>query len=478
MNSSTALRARPKVVSRAVLKQSPILLALLGPPFIACLILAEWRLAGSMVGQVIVLAGFSLALRRSPFPDDLRKIEALITLASLFLIGTILVTPAFVVLGMPVIDALFEAVSGITSTGLSLASEAETWPIPGHLLRGWVQWCGGFAIAFAGLALLSGSSGASLSMGSSSFARRDNLTSLKMQARQVLVVYIVLTVLAMVACLLVLPNWWEAISIALAAVSTGGFSPRDNSLADYSALAQGVVILICIAAALSLMFYVQIFRNGLRQALGKSAVRATLGMMAIGTAICITINLILTKHDASALYHGALNFLSGFTTAGFSVSVVSSHPALVPLFIVAMMIGGDTGSTGGGIKVSRVVLLARTCRLSILRSRVPPSAVTYLREGDTKVTFDRLVAVTSLLALYLVTLMACWFIFLVSGTPALPSLFEVTSALSTVGLSEGVTEPSMAAHLKITLMIAMLLGRLEFIALIVLCLPGTWWKGV
>ena len=120
MNSSTALRARPRVVASAVLKQSPIFLALLGPPFIAYLMFAEWRLAGSMMGQIILLAG----------------------------------------------------VSGITSTGLSLASNAETWPIPGHLLRGWVQWCGGFAIAFAGLALLSGSSGASLSMGNSSFARR------------------------------------------------------------------------------------------------------------------------------------------------------------------------------------------------------------------------------------------------------------------------------------------------------------------
>ena len=93
--------------------------------------------------------------------------------------------------------------------------------------------------------------------------------------------------------------------------------------------------------------------------------------------------------------------------------------------------------------------------------------------------YDRVLgsrSVGTLIALYLVAQMIGWVVFLASGAPALPALFEVTSALSTVGLSQGLTGPDTAAHLKGTLIVLMLLGRLEFIALIMLFLPGTWWK--
>ena len=184
----------------------------------------------------------------------------------------------------------------------------------------------------------------------------------------------------------------------------------------------------------------------------------------------------LNRSDAGEIYRGALNFLSAFTTAGFSTNEVSSHVGLLPLILVAMFIGADIGSTGGGIKVGRLVIMMQIVRLSFVRLSVPPSAVTYLRDGGERVAADRVIAVGTLIALYLVAQMIGWVVFLASGAPALPALFEVTSALSTVGLSQGLTGPDTAAHLKGTLIVLMLLGRLEFIALIMLFLPGTWWK--
>lgn len=476
MSVSTALRARPPVVLLALAQQAPILLAVVLPPAVAAVATGEWTLARSLGLQIFVLVTITSIYRDRMFPSDLRHVEAMVTFALMFLLASLLVIPPLIALGMPPLDALFEAVSGITSTGLSMAAGTETWPIAGHLLRGWMQWCGGFAIAFAGLAIFTGTSGASLSMGSSALADRDMKSSMKIQARNVLICYAGLTVVAIALCLAVLPNWWEAISIALAAVSTGGFSPRADSLASYSPLAQGVVIAICISAAVSLLFYLQVWRGGLRGTLGKSHAIHTLALMAAATAVYVAVDYLVDGGSIGPLYTGALNFLSGFTTAGFSTGAVSGHVSLLPLLLIAMLIGGDVGSTAGGIKVGRVFILLRMVQLTVLRVRVPPSAVTYLSDGAARVDSDRVIAVAALLVSYLVTMLIGWVIFLASGVPPLAGLFEIVSAISTVGLSQGVTSADMAVHLKLTLMVLMLLGRLEFIALFVLCLPGTWMR--
>ncbi len=476
MSTSTALVARPAVVLRALAQQAPVFLAVVAPPAVVAVITGQGALAWSLAGQIVGLLAMTLYHRNATFPADLRQIEALATFALVFLIASLIVVPPFVVLGMPAWDALFEAVSGITSTGLSLAGDTDGWPVVGHLLRAWIQWCGGFAIAFAGLAIFSGSTGATLAMGDTSFSTRDKGSSLRLQAQRVLVAYAGLSVVAVLACLAVIPGWWEAICVALAAVSTGGFSPRADSLASYSLPAQGVVMAICVLAAVSLLVYVQIPRDGLRGALRNSHTRAALGLMLGATALFVAIDLGVNRASPDELYRGALNFLSAFSTAGFSTSEVSSHVALLPLILVAMFIGGDVGSTGGGIKVGRLVLLVQVVRLSFARVAVPRSAVTYLRDNGNRVAADHLIAVATLVALYLTSLLVGWIIFLVSDAAPLAALFEVTSALSTVGLSQGLTGPDMALHLKLTLGVLMLLGRLEFIALIILLMPNTWVK--
>ena len=474
MTEATALIARPRAVFSALAQQAPVLLAVVIPPSLVALLTGQQELALSFLGQIAFLLVMTLYHRNSEFPQDLRQIEALVTFALLFVIASLLVVPPFVILGMPLWDALFEAVSGITSTGLTVASDAESWPIAGHLLRGWIQWCGGFAIAFAGLAIFSGSPGASATMGDTSFSARDNNSSLRMQARQVLLAYAALTGVAILACLLVIPNWWEAASVALAAVSTGGFTPRADSLASYTPLAQGIVLMICILAAISLMVYVQIPRDGLRGALRKSHVAWTLTLIFGGTLVFAGIDYTVNQSPMEEIYRGALNFISGFTTAGFSTGEVSSHVALLPLILIAMFIGGDIGSTGGGIKVGRLIMMVQVVRLTFVRVSVPASAVTYLRDRGSRVAADHLIAVGTLIALYLLSMVIGWIIFLISDAPPLAALFEVTSALSTVGLSQGLTGPEMTLHLKLTLIALMLLGRLEFIALIILFLPGTW----
>lgn len=227
------------------------------------------------------------------------------------------------------------------------------------------------------------------------------------------------------------------------------------------------------ATAFSLLFYVVLRRSGLRAALTTTNVGVVLAVFAVGLATTAGLAH-LAGSDLAGMGAAALNFLSGATTAGFSVSDVSNVPSVAALTLAGMVVGGGIGSTAGGIKADRLWVFARTVALSATRMRAPPRAVTVLAEGGRQVSADRLMGMVAVVLLYFGTLLVGWLIFLSAGSPPLPALFDVVSALSTAGLSTGVSGPDLAAGLKAVLIAAMLLGRLEFLALIVVLSPATW----
>jgi len=169
------MRAWLGPVPSVLLLQAPALLTVVAPPAAVALLMAQWDIALALASQTAALIAIILLRAERAFPSDLRQIEALAAFALLFRLTSAIVVPPFVIPGMPMPDEVFEAVSGITSTGFSVARGTEDWPIVAHLLRGWIQWCCGFAIAFAGLAIFAGSPGAAVALGGSSIAARDNL---------------------------------------------------------------------------------------------------------------------------------------------------------------------------------------------------------------------------------------------------------------------------------------------------------------
>ncbi|MFP4239353.1 MAG: TrkH family potassium uptake protein [Rhodosalinus sp.] len=469
-------RARPDRVLRASLGEAHVVGMVFAPPLGVALAESAWPLAAAL-GLAILppLAGAALAIRY-PAPRDLRQIEAVAVLVLLFLGTAALAAPAFVTLGMTPVDAVFESVSGITSTGLTLAQGTTEWPLAGHVLRAWMQWCGGFAIALAGVALILGpgsSRGAASSLGRAGLNERDILSSTRAQARALLLAYSVLTAAAVLVFLPLFPSWWEGLLIALTAVSTGGFTPRADSLASYSRAAQGAALLVCLASAFSLMFYVRVRRDGLRAAFVGTNAAAMVGF-ALGVATAAAVLRLATGGDAAAVLDSLFNMLSAVTTAGFSVAPVVEAPPLLALMLGAMLVGGGAGSTAGGLKLERALTLSRAVRLALLRLRVPPEAVTPLMANGARMQQRRLVATVAIVALYAATALLCWMALLAGGVPALPALYDTISALSTVGLSAGAVTPDLSWPLKLVLTVAMLLGRLEFLALIAVVLPATW----
>lgn len=472
--AAVAVRARPRVVAFALTQQAPVLTLVVAVPAVAALIEGEIRLGCALLIPSVLLLWLAFAGRELDQQNELRRIEAVATLALIFVLSGLLAAPGFIMLGLSPLDALFEAISGITTTGLSVAREAEGWPISGHFLRAWLQWCGGVVVAVAGVALLMDAGRAARVIGRESVSGENFTASTRARARLILASYGTITAIGILISVPLFPGWWEGPMVVLAAVSTGGFSPRDTSLADYARPAQIFALTLCIATSLSLLFYAAVMKLGLRETLRRGTVPTTLAILACGTGLYALGHVLLFEWDGPALVSGLLNHVSAQTTAGFSVAPVMPTTPLFLLLIAAMILGGDVGSTTGGIKTARAAMLTRMVHLVFLRLRLPCRAVSHLKIGDKRADAEAILFAAALLSVYVVAMLLFWAALYAGGHAPLPALFDAVSALSGVGLSTGVIGPDLAGWLKTLTIFAMLLGRLEFFVLIALCLPSTW----
>jgi trk system potassium uptake protein TrkH len=151
--------------------------------------------------------------------------------------------------------------------------------------------------------------------------------------------------------------------------------------------------------------------------------------------------------------------------------------AALLVIVIAMIAGGDVGSTAGGLKLARIGILARAVLHAGQRQRLPANAVAPLRHHGEPVEDRTLASILALIGIYVAALVVLWMHMLGRGHPTLPALFEVVSALSTVGLSTGIVGPELTPDLKLSLSFGMWLGRLEFFAVLLLLAPRTWMNG-
>lgn len=474
-DGSDTLRRRIRVGAVA------LTLAKHAPAFgMLCLIPALWALvtgAGTLALPLILWAGVMAVAWRYDLPRDLRASEAMVNIALVFLIGALGAVPAFMSLGMSPVGAVFEAMSGLTTTGLSVASDPDAWPFAAHVLRAWLQWVGGLLMATAVLAFILPSGTSTRRLGEVGIDQGDRIASTRNKARQLLLVYVGLTGVMAVVTALVVPDWREALVLTLSAISTGGFAPRSDSLTSYTPLAQGVVIVTCVMGSISLLTYVLIVRGDVKAACRIGSVRRVgLTIAALCAVAVVVLMAVPARADAGILYASLLNLISAITTAGYSVAPLPAG-VLIVVLILAMLVGGDSGSTGGGLKLARASLLLRGFRHAVRAPLMPDRAVAPLRmDGDT-VGEGTVIATLALVFIYMISLIALTFHFMLHDYPLADALFDSISALSTIGLSSGAVGADLPWDLKLSLTLAMWLGRLEFIAVLVLLWPRNWIKG-
>lgn len=452
----------------AVLSLAPVGVALLA---------GEFSVLAPLLASAIALGLAAVLLRRAPAVRDLQTNEALVIVAAAFLIASLAGSVAMAGMGIGWLDAVFEATSAVTTTGLSTLASVEGRSKAFLFTRAWMQWYGGLGIAVLSVALVLGPGMAARRLGGGPSDSEDVLSSARAHARVVLAVYVVMTAVAVLLIAAAGAAPFDALVYGLAAVSTGGFAPHDQSLAAFSGLlVPATVILACLAGSATLTLYHRAARSGLRALAVDVELRALLLLAAVGT-LCIGL---------LGLWHGSasepaswarlpLLVLSAQTTAGFApLPVTGLDDASKLVLIAAMTIGGSTGSTAGGVKLLRLLVVAQVVRWALARIHLPRRAVSVPRLGGEPLADEEIWRAVAVVGVFGVAAAVSWSIFLIHGHPALDSLFEVASGLGTVGLSTGLCGPELAASLKALLCIDMLLGRVEVLALLVAVSPRTW----
>jgi trk system potassium uptake protein TrkH len=296
-------------------------------------------------------------------------------------------------------------------------------------------------------------------------------------ARRVVIVYAALTGLGFVALLLAGAGPFNAVVYTLSAVSTGGFSPHDASLGYFSGWAiPWLTTLACLAGSLPLALYHRGWLHGWKTLLADLQFRALL-LFALAASVTLAFCLHLGHRLPwnQTLYHAPLMALSAQSTAGFATLApghldASSKMAL----ILTMAAGGGLGSTAGGIKLLRLVILLRLLQLTLVRTCLPAHAILEPRLGGRRLQDEEIQQALLLILLFIAVVTLSWLPFLALGYQPLDALFEVVSATGTVGLSAGVTGPELPALLKGVLCADMLMGRLEILAWLVILFPRTW----
>ncbi|MEM9013099.1 MAG: potassium transporter TrkG [Pseudomonadota bacterium] len=469
-----AERARLKPLLALTGANGFALAALCAVPMLAALAEGAHTLAAALAPGVLLGLGAGIVTTRAPPVENSRRVEALVSIALSFLLAVLFVLPGFVALGMSPIDAIFEASSAVTTTGLSVATDAQDWPFAGHLLRAWTQWIGGFAFIAAALALVVGRGVVARQLGATQGVKAvAEGASTQTRARQLLGAYAAVTTASAIGLMLLAERPGDGLLIALAAVSTGGFAPHADSLASVSPAMQAFTGLCCVAGALSLGLVWSMGRGDVAQIVRNGEARTFLGMLALVGLLVIALE---WWRGGMAPGDVAFTVLSGASTAGYSTAPMTSLGNASLLLIIALMLaGGCVGSTAGGLKVSRAVFLIAMMRLALLRTRTPAKARTTLRVFGRRTEAEEGTEIAGLTMLYGLSLLALWLILLATvDAPPLAALFDAVSALSTVGLSTGVVGPDLPDFAKLSMTVAMLLGRLEFLALIALVSVSTW----
>lgn len=454
-----------------------VLAALSSVPFVVSLFFGDHGTALRYAIVITVISVLGIAGTRLRPQGVMQNNEAMVITAAIFILSPLAMTWPVMASGLDFSDALFECISAVTTTGLSTVAVAGLDMSTLLFSRAWMQWIGGLGIVVLCMAVLIQPGLTAKRLNIEESFEEDILGGTRAIARNTLVVYTAMTAAGIIVLMVTGVHWYDALLYSLTAISTGGFAPYSGSLAGLpNVLSQFSVIAIAIGGATSLLLFSQIYERGWRKFFLDSQLQA---FIATAVVIAAALTLVLwLQHELSlseSLRHGILNGLSALSTAGFSstdIGGTSNGSKLI--LILAMAVGGCAGSTAGGIKIIRLLILFRLLYLLIQKAAAPSKAVLEARLNGRKLGVDEMLNAVTIFVLFNIITMLSWLPFLTAGHPPLDSLFEVVSALGTVGLSSGITSIELPVYLKGILCINMLLGRLEIVAWLVFFYPGTW----
>ena len=382
------------------------------------------------------------------------------------------------------LDCVFETVSGLTTTSASILSDIEAMPKSLLYWRSFTNWVGGMGVLVFILAVVPMGKSAGYSMSilrAESPGPQVNKLVPKMRTTALILygIYVGMTALQFVLLLLDGMPALDAITIAFSTAGTGGFGIKNASLIDYSLYTQSVVMVFMVLFGVNFNVYYLLLMKGFSRQVFNQEIRVYIGILVL-SSILIAVNVsALCQNAWEALHKAAFQSVSLMTTTGFVTANFDTWPQFSKsIMLMLMVVGACAGSTSGGIKVSRLMIMLKHAKNTLMRfSR--PNTVRNVHMGT--VVIDNAVVQHTLVYFICYALLGAGTMLLISldGLSMESSFSATIASLNNIGPGFGAVGPMLSyAHFsplsKIILCIAMLFGRLEIFPMLLLFAPSTW----
>lgn len=379
-------------------------------------------------------------------------------------------------------DAMFETVSGFTTTGASILNDVEALSHPSLMWRSLTHWVGGMGVLVFVLAVipLTGGSNINLMRAESPGPSVGKLAPrVKSTARILYTIYFGMTALEMVLLLVAGMPLFDSICTAFGTAGTGGFGIKNDSITSYSATIQWIVTIFMIAFGVNFNFYYFVLLRNFKKAFQMEEVRTYMAIIVASVAIIAWNIYETTAGVAKAILDAAFQVGAIITTTGFSTANFDTWPALSKSILVLLMfIGACAGSTGGGVKVSRFIILFKTF-VKEANSYMHPKSYKKINMDGKPIDHDVVRSTNVYIITFFTLFVASVLLVSIEGRDLVTNFTAVAATINNIGPGLALVGPTQNFSLftyftKWVLIFDMLAGRLELFPLIILFHPGIW----
>jgi trk system potassium uptake protein TrkH len=382
------------------------------------------------------------------------------------------------------VDAYFETISGFTTTGSTVMTDISGQSLGLHWWRSLTQWLGGMGIIVLFVAIFPhlGVGGKFLFKSEVPGPITEGLKpKIKSTASTLWWLYVGLTIILALLLKATGMTWHDACSHALTTLSTGGFSPKDGSVAEFdSATVDYIITIFMVLAGINFGLYYEAIRGRVTTFLRDRELWAYLGLIGIAT-LMVTINIYDSVHETvlDSFRYAIFQVVGIVTTTGFGTDNFDLYPPLSKLLLVMLMfVGGMAGSTAGGLKVIRLIVVIKAIYVEIYKT-FRPQSIMAVRVGRSVIPRETVAAILGFFAVGVLIFalsslyLAALGLDIVTATSAVAAtLFNIGPGLARVGSIENFAFIPDSG--KVLLSLCMILGRLEFMTILVLLLPEFW----
>ena len=462
-----------------------ILAGLLLLPLVVSLIYREdcWKAFLITIAGTLVL-GLLLILLSKPKHKVIYSKEGFVIVAiSWVLLSAIGAVPFVLTKEIPnYIDAFFETASGFTTTGSSIIENVEVLSKGILFWRSFTHWIGGMGVIVFVMAIVPSQNDRNMHVLRAEVPGPTVgklVPRLRDTARILYLLYILVGVLEVIFLLLGGMNLYESLVHMFGTAGTGGFGVKADSIASYSPYLQWVITAFMLIFGINFNLYYFMLRGHFKDAIRSTELWVYLSIWGASTIIIVLNILPQIGNFSTALTQAGFQTASLLTTTGYATADFNLWPGLSRMLLFGLMfVGGCAGSTGGGLKVARVILLFKSAGREIKRLLHPRSVSVVKLEG--KVVSDQTMnSVTNYFTLYCFILAGCCLLLSFDKMDTESTITAVVACLNNIGPGLGAVGPTsnyaaFSGFSKIILAIAMLLGRLEIYPLLIALTPSTW----